>query len=91
MLLNEKMEAIIQNSKLIRSNFNLKYELYDIKTRGFIYMGRANIKPITLSQAPSEIFKHLRNARNQILHQIINYRLKYMNILLLCEFMLKFV
>jgi len=56
-----------------KTNFNLKYELYDIKTRGFIYMGRANIKPITLSQAPSEIFKHLKNARNQILHQIIKY------------------
>jgi hypothetical protein len=55
------------------SNLDLRYELYDIKTSGFLYSGRVNSKPFNSSQAPSEIFNSIKNARNQVLQQIIKY------------------
>ena len=56
-----------------KAKFDLEYELYDIKTRGFIYRGRVTSKPVSLHQSPTEFFTQLKNARNQILNQIIKY------------------
>ena len=65
--------VMLQLVSIDQANFNLEYELFDIKTQGLLYEGRANSKPIALSQAPSLIFKQVKNARNQIIQQIIKY------------------
>jgi hypothetical protein len=73
-MIDRKFYAVILFFKSTNEpSLDLVYELYDIKRRAFLYTGRVNSKPLNLSQAPSEVFKLLKNARNQILHQIIKY------------------
>ena len=55
------------------NEFNLNYELFDIEEKSYLYKGTVNTTPMALSQPPSKIFKQLKNARNQIIHQIIKY------------------